>query len=139
MLYNPLEKSSIDTLYNVFLGTFELHNFNSIDQYYRNLNFLNDFEKFKQNNTTLNSDKFSNNWSWTIGDDFTLVCGGSWIDPAHYLLPGVSKAVPLSFSSTTIGFRVAADVEGYIIPKEAQKRHKKKKKKKKDDWIFNDK
>jgi uncharacterized protein (TIGR02145 family) len=139
MLYNPLEKSSIDTLYNVFLGTFELHNFNSIDQYYRNLNFLNDFKKFKQNNTSLNFRKFSNNWPWTIGDDFTLVCGGSWIDPAHYLLPGVSKAVPLSFSSTTIGFRVAADVEGYIIPKEAQKRHKKKKKKKKDDWIFNDK
>lgn len=141
MLYNPLEKSSIDTLYNVFLGKFELHHFNSLDQYYRNLNFLNDFEKFKQNNTTLNFEKFSNNWPWTGGDDFTLVCGGSWIDPAHYLLPGVSKAVPFSFSSTTIGFRVAADAEGIIIPKEAQKRHKKTKKhlKKNKEWYLDEK
>ena len=137
--YKSFNQKSPDSLYNVIYGIFELHCFNSIDQNYRNLNFLNDFKKFKQNNTSLNFGKFSNNWSWTIGDDFTLVCGGSWIDPAHYLLPGVSKAVPMSFSSTTIGFRVAADVEGYIIPKEAQKRHKKKKKKKKDDWVFNDK
>ena len=142
MLYKSFFLKPSDTLYNVLYGTYELHNFKIEDKYYQNLNFLDDFNKFKQNQSSLNHLKMlqeSSDYPWDVSTQNRLVCGGSWIDPAHYLIPGISKVVQEHYTSITIGFRVAADMEGYVIPKEAQKRHKKEKKKKKDDWIFNEK
>jgi hypothetical protein len=142
MLYKSFFLKPSDTLYNVLYGTFELHNFKLEDKYYQNLNFLDDYKKFKQNQSSLKHLGMlqkSSDYSWVVSTQNILVCGGSWVDPAHYLIPGISKVVQEHYTSTTIGFRVAADMEGYVIPKEAQKRHKKEKKKKKDDWIFNEK
>ena len=120
-----------EELYNFQTGSYFIHENRGSKNYEQLENAYNAYQQNKSALFRLEEAYKRRELEFDItGVSTQMVAGGSWLDEAHYLEKGIVKIFPSYYTSSTIGFRIAADAVGSQIPKKDQKRIKKNKPKK---------